>query len=177
MLVCAVSDSAGISGKRKKTVWIKGSATFDNEQELQQIVNKALHASECLEIRCEHITRADFSFVMLICSTHRTAELFNKRLIIRGTMPDDEVWHYEHARYARERGCLFAAHRKCRFWKFLVGAISYRDNCPVLADAAHAIAPAIEVDPETVAAQRQDPDVEASRRGRATLRPVTTLML
>ncbi len=123
MINFTVTDSV-ISSKRVKTVCLSGAATFKNDSELQRAVNNAFHESDQLEINCKGLVKADISFLMLMCATHRTAELLNKRFVVRGAIPPEGILHSEYAFNSRERGCLFAPPRKCRFWRHFAAAFA-----------------------------------------------------
>ncbi len=102
---------------RKCTLLIGGEATFDNEEEMHRTFSETLRGCDHLIVDIDKIEQADLSFVMLICSTHRTAELLKKRLTVKGVMPSASKWHFEYASESRKRGCLFSRRRHCLFWE------------------------------------------------------------
>lgn len=108
---------------------IEGSATFEHEPVLHRAIDKAFMSSGCLEIRCGTILAADYSFVMLICAAHRTAEILGKRLIVREILPKGALKHLEHARDTRKRGCLYTSRQRCTFRRSLFGADGGDDCC------------------------------------------------
>ncbi|GEM_PF-3158218 len=118
MTSCTVVEGESGDG-RNRTVRISGEVCFCNDGELQQELYQALHGCDCLELECHGLTRIDHSLVMLICSTHRTAEMLNKRFILRvGPWGMVDVRHAP-LQLPRQRGCLFDGSRKCRFWRLL----------------------------------------------------------
>lgn len=98
---------------------LQGNATFDQAEELQKVLSRALHSCDQLVIDLQGVREVDISFIMILCAVHRTAELLGKRVSVRGALPELFKRHFEYARYSRQRGCLFSARKHCRFWKHL----------------------------------------------------------
>jgi len=118
-MVTACLKELGQGSARKSVLLVSGHAIFDHAEEMEHAFFRALHGCDHLVVNIARIEQVDLSFVMLLCATHRTAELLKKRLTIQGALPDDSKRHFEHARRSRTRGCLFSGRSSCIFWEQL----------------------------------------------------------
>jgi len=120
MFTCCSFSTEMVPGEGKSLL-IEGEATFDHEQELYRAILDLLKSGS-LELRCGSILQADYSFVMLICAAHRTAQFFGRQLTIREGLPKGVLQDLEQARQSREQGCIYSPGEQCLFWLSLCGA-------------------------------------------------------
>ena len=99
-----------------KRVSFGGDGTLARAEEIRQILARALHSCDRLEVGLRGVREIDISFIMQSCAAHRTAELLGKGFTVDGTLSDAFNRHIDYARHLRRRGCLFSARRECRFW-------------------------------------------------------------
>lgn len=111
-------DDSGSSSLRQLTLRVGGRMTFDQEDEMQRVFVNSLHVCDHLVVNLDQIVQVDFSFFMLICVTHRTADLLHKRLSVIGSLPIGSTRHFEYVHNSRHSGCHFAPHRSCCIMKF-----------------------------------------------------------
>ena len=145
---------------------IDGAATQEHERELYRAVYEAIKVCDCLEIRCDRILEADYTFVMLICAAHRTTKQLGKRLVDRESLPEGALHLPENARHTLERGCLYAPRLRCKYWRFLIGADAAGDSDEIPVVAA---GPALVAAPAKAARRKRVADIQPAGRARRQL--------
>jgi anti-anti-sigma regulatory factor len=75
------------SGKNILVV-LKGDLNLENANEIKNTLVNALSKSKSIFIQLADIGAVDFSFLQLMCSTHRTAEMQNKTATFNLPIPE-----------------------------------------------------------------------------------------
>ncbi len=113
MLAYTITSRTGKRNLRKTTLHLEGSATFCSEEKLHSIFFNAVENSDQLVINLERLTEFDYSLVMLLCATHKMAELFSKKISLQGGMPEVRGALAKAVCSSRQKGCIFVKSRPC----------------------------------------------------------------
>lgn len=122
MFVYSTKNSGLTDAGRKTTVHIEGSVSSEIVDSLQPIFSKILRTCDHLEVNLKRLKEVDYSFIMLLCATHRTAVLFGKQLTLKGGTPGAFEKYLDLLHYSRKEGCLFTGRSHCRFKEFIAGS-------------------------------------------------------
>lgn len=97
------SETSGV----RKTLHVEGRAVMDQRLKLHAVLMDVLRSCDHLLVDINKVTDFDYSFVILICSMHRTAKLFRKKLTIQGTGTSSFSKACEHLGGIYSKSCLF----------------------------------------------------------------------
>jgi anti-anti-sigma regulatory factor len=112
------------NGKRsiEKILHVEGELRAEEMEKLSTCLFDALNSSSHLIINIERLYRFDSSFIMLICSFRKTAQLLNKRLTICGEPLENVICIHEKLIQPVKKKCEFVATADCYLWeKFFKG--------------------------------------------------------
>jgi ABC-type transporter Mla MlaB component len=112
------------SGKHsvEKVLHIEGDVRADQLEKLSTCLFDALNSSSHLIVNIERIYKFDCSFIMLICSFRKTAQLLNKHLTISGKPLEHFICVHEQPLQPEKKTCMFAATPDCYLWETLFKA-------------------------------------------------------
>jgi ABC-type transporter Mla MlaB component len=116
-----IAMSAGIdqTGIREVVV-LEGDITLPQMEELRNRFIKALVNADEVSLSMENVREVDLSGLQLMCSAHRSAVRFKKRLAFSGRPPKALKDAVEAAGYARVTGCKLDKDKSC-LWKAVTG--------------------------------------------------------
>jgi hypothetical protein len=113
MVMYTVENPGERPGHGARTLHIEGDVTFGTTEKAYGLCVDSLACGDELELDIEKVTRFDYSLVKLLCATHRTAELFHKRLTVRGAVSPAGLGAVRMADACRGRNCLHDRSRPC----------------------------------------------------------------
>jgi anti-anti-sigma regulatory factor len=88
-------------------VTLEDALTLRHADEIRKVLIKALIDADEVAITFRNVTDVDLSCLQLLCSAHRSAVRFNKRLSLAGSTPPIFQRSMEAAGYSRLTGCGF----------------------------------------------------------------------
>ena len=97
----------------KGVITLDGDLTISNAEELRKVLMKSLLEAEDVSIEMENLQNMDLSCLQLLCSAHRSAVRFKKRLCIRGVRPGTFNDLVAAAGFARSSGCRLDTDKSC----------------------------------------------------------------
>lgn len=113
---------------RQLTLRVAGKMSFDQADEIQRVFVNSLHICDHLVVNLEQIQQADFSFCMILCVTHRTAEMLNKKLTIKGALPVGSAKHFDYILHSQHHGCRYSSKKNKCILRYL--EVATDSTCP-----------------------------------------------
>jgi len=117
MLTYTVEHNTGLEPFVHKTLFVEGKADANQWEKLKMIFFDALNSSDHLIVNIRNVEVCDYSFIVLICSIRRTAQLLGKRLTIEGKDADSFACVYECELHALNKGDMFTLNTPCHLWE------------------------------------------------------------
>jgi anti-anti-sigma regulatory factor len=107
------------NGKRsiEKILHVEGELRAEEMEKLSTCLFDALNSSSHLIINIERLYRFDSSFIMLICSFRKTAQLLNKQLTLCSKPLEHFICIHEQLLQPARKTCGFAATADCYLWE------------------------------------------------------------
>lgn len=97
----------------KGVITFKGELTLPHAEELRGVLVKALAETDDVSIAMEDVQDVDLSCLQLLCSAHRSAVRFQKRMVFSGELPRIFSDAVEAAGFARIAGCKLDCDHSC----------------------------------------------------------------
>jgi anti-anti-sigma regulatory factor len=105
----------------KGVVTLDGDVTLPQAEELRRVLIKALVDADEVALDMEKVQNVDLSCLQLLCSAHRSASRFTKKLFFSGSPPKALKDAVEAAGFSRVTGCRLDCDKSC-LWVALTGA-------------------------------------------------------
>lgn len=122
MLTYFVERGRSEKNSGEKILHIEGDIASGDLEKLNTYFFDALNSSEHLIVNIEKICDFDCSFIILVCSIRKTAQLLNKQLTIRGKSIGNFFCEHEQALHAKNQRCMFATTPNCYLWESIFKA-------------------------------------------------------
>jgi ABC-type transporter Mla MlaB component len=126
MLVYTVRQRDADTSKVEKALYMEGDAVASQMERLRSICLDALYDSDCLVIDLEKVDDFDASFVFLICSVRRSAQMLHKELRIKGMEAESFICVHKSTMQSAGKRCMFAASAPCYLWNSLDNGVWHR---------------------------------------------------
>ena len=105
---CKVEDLGDLA-----RVVLQGEVTIQTIAPLKETLLQCLSDKQRIIVDVDEVTRADLSFLQLLCSAHKQATLMGKGLAFGGTRKDVITSLIRECGYARRQGCPHDATHTC----------------------------------------------------------------
>jgi len=105
----------------KGVVTLDGDVTLQQAEELRRILIKALVDADEVSLDMDKVEKVDLSCLQLLCSAHRSATRFTKKLAFSGRPPQVLREAVETAGFSRVTGCRLDCDKSC-LWMAVTGA-------------------------------------------------------
>jgi anti-anti-sigma regulatory factor len=105
----------------KGIVTLDGDVTLPQAEELRRVLIKALVDADEVCLDMEKVRKVDLSCLQLLCSAHRSATRFTKKLAFRGSLPQALRDAVESTGFSRVTGCKLDCDKSC-LWMTVTGA-------------------------------------------------------
>ena len=105
----------------KGVVTLDGDVTLQQAEELRCVLIKALVDADEVSLEMEKVQKVDLSCLQLLCSAHRSATRFEKKLVFSGCPPQALKDAVEVSGFSRVTGCRLDCDKSC-LWMSVTGA-------------------------------------------------------
>lgn len=105
---------------KKGVLTFEGELTLEHAEKVRSALIKALIEADAVEIAFNSVGSMDLTFLQLLCSAHRSAVRFNKRLAFADGRPEALIRIMQGAGFARTTGCGLDCEKSC-LWR--LGAV------------------------------------------------------
>lgn len=100
-----MSKKASAATQKRADLLFDGEVTIQRVAELKTQLSEALAGTDCLTLNLKDVSRADLTFLQLLCSAHRTAQKAGKEMCL-AEIPDAVEKAVADAGFIRENmGC------------------------------------------------------------------------
>lgn len=104
----------------KGVITIDGDATLQEAEDLRRVLIKALVDADEVSLNMEKVQKVDLSCLQLLCSAHRSATRFTKKLAFSGRLPQALKNAVEVSGFSRVTGCRLDCDKSC-LWMTVTG--------------------------------------------------------
>ncbi len=106
--------------KQSIDITLAGALTVHRAGEMKKALLQSILDADDVSVRFDQVQEADLSCFQMLCSAHRSAVRFNKRLHFSGELPRLFIEAAEAAGFSRLKGCKLDCEQSC-LWMTVAG--------------------------------------------------------